>query len=257
MTTTDTPADQPDHPNQPDQPDQPDQANQADHPDQVAALVPAATVVLLRDGTNGLETLMMRRNSKLSFVGGMWVFPGGRVDDADYPPNNPSDVYTASLNAAVREAAEEANLTIPPEHLVPYAHWTPPLDYPKRFATWFFLAPAPPGDVTVDGGEIHEHAWWAPKETLALHAAGEIEMLAPTYITLMELAQQPDTKTALASARNRADNIPHYATHTAHAADHPVALWQQDAGYDSYDADAVGPRHRLAMKPGGWRFEQT
>ena len=39
----------------------------------------AATVVLLRDGAGGLETLLLRRNSRIAF-GGMWVFPGGRVD---------------------------------------------------------------------------------------------------------------------------------------------------------------------------------
>ena len=42
----------------------------------------AATVVLLRDGSDGLETLMLRKNSKIAF-GGMWVFPGGRVDPGD------------------------------------------------------------------------------------------------------------------------------------------------------------------------------
>mgnify|MGYP003343572357 CR=1 FL=1 len=45
--------------------------------------VPAATVIVLRDTADGLETLMLRRASKLSFAGGLWVFPGGRVDDAD------------------------------------------------------------------------------------------------------------------------------------------------------------------------------
>ena len=44
--------------------------------------IDAATVVVLRDGDEGLETLMLRRNSKIAF-GGMWVFPGGRVDDTD------------------------------------------------------------------------------------------------------------------------------------------------------------------------------
>ena len=37
--------------------------------------IPAATVVLLRDAPGGLETLMLRRNSKLAFAGGAWVFP--------------------------------------------------------------------------------------------------------------------------------------------------------------------------------------
>jgi len=38
--------------------------------------LPAATVIVLRDGVDGPETLMLRKNSKIAF-GGMWVFPGG------------------------------------------------------------------------------------------------------------------------------------------------------------------------------------
>ena len=44
---------------------------------------PAATVVLLREADGILEALMMRRGAGLAFMGGMWVFPGGRVDPAD------------------------------------------------------------------------------------------------------------------------------------------------------------------------------
>lgn len=43
----------------------------------------AATVLLLREFEDALEVLMMRRGSGLSFMAGMWVFPGGRVDAAD------------------------------------------------------------------------------------------------------------------------------------------------------------------------------
>jgi 8-oxo-dGTP pyrophosphatase MutT (NUDIX family) len=44
---------------------------------------PAATVMLLRDGPSGLEVFMLRRATSASFAGGAYVFPGGRVDDAD------------------------------------------------------------------------------------------------------------------------------------------------------------------------------
>lgn len=47
---------------------------------------PAATIVLLRDGADGLEVLLMRRNRKAGFVPGAYVFPGGRVDGADAEP---------------------------------------------------------------------------------------------------------------------------------------------------------------------------
>jgi 8-oxo-dGTP pyrophosphatase MutT (NUDIX family) len=47
---------------------------------------PAATVITLRDAANGYEILMLRRNLNSDFVGGAYVFPGGRVDDADAGP---------------------------------------------------------------------------------------------------------------------------------------------------------------------------
>ncbi len=47
---------------------------------------PAATVMLLRDapdGPAGIEVFMLRRTTKAAFGAGMFVFPGGRVDEAD------------------------------------------------------------------------------------------------------------------------------------------------------------------------------
>ncbi|MEM9714441.1 MAG: hypothetical protein AAGA17_19620, partial [Actinomycetota bacterium] len=47
----------------------------------------AATVMLVRDGDDGLEVFMLRRNLDSAFVAGAYVFPGGAVDpeDADDP----------------------------------------------------------------------------------------------------------------------------------------------------------------------------
>jgi 8-oxo-dGTP pyrophosphatase MutT (NUDIX family) len=44
---------------------------------------PAATVLLLREGRDTTEVLVIRRHEKLAFMGGMWVFPGGTVCAAD------------------------------------------------------------------------------------------------------------------------------------------------------------------------------
>ena len=48
---------------------------------------PAATVMLVRDAGDGpdgsLEVLMLRRHPESVFAADAWVFPGGRVDDAD------------------------------------------------------------------------------------------------------------------------------------------------------------------------------
>ncbi|CAN5557588.1 NUDIX hydrolase [soil metagenome] len=43
----------------------------------------AATVMLVRDGDDGLEVFMLRRNLAADFVGGAYVFPGGAIDPAD------------------------------------------------------------------------------------------------------------------------------------------------------------------------------
>lgn len=44
---------------------------------------PAATIVLLRDGTQGPEVFMLRRTLQAKFVAGAYVFPGGKLDAAD------------------------------------------------------------------------------------------------------------------------------------------------------------------------------
>ncbi|HXG03657.1 MAG TPA: NUDIX domain-containing protein, partial [Candidatus Binatia bacterium] len=44
---------------------------------------PAASLVLLRDGPDGVETLLIRRHEGSRFAAGDFVFPGGRVEPAD------------------------------------------------------------------------------------------------------------------------------------------------------------------------------
>jgi 8-oxo-dGTP pyrophosphatase MutT (NUDIX family) len=48
-----------------------------------AAIPLAATVVLARDSDYGLQVLMTKRAAGLSFMAGLWVFPGGRVEAGD------------------------------------------------------------------------------------------------------------------------------------------------------------------------------
>jgi 8-oxo-dGTP pyrophosphatase MutT (NUDIX family) len=59
----------------------------------------AATVLLLRESAGELEVLMMRRGAGLAFMAGMWVFPGGRVDQAD---------ASAALRGRILPAAPDA-----------------------------------------------------------------------------------------------------------------------------------------------------
>jgi 8-oxo-dGTP pyrophosphatase MutT (NUDIX family) len=55
----------------------------ADGAEPPVPLQPAATVVLLRDGPDGLQAYLQQRHSSLRFAAGMHAFPGGRVDPAD------------------------------------------------------------------------------------------------------------------------------------------------------------------------------
>lgn len=45
--------------------------------------IPASTVLLLRDGEDGAQVLMLRRPSRSSFAARAFVFPGGAVDTTD------------------------------------------------------------------------------------------------------------------------------------------------------------------------------
>jgi 8-oxo-dGTP pyrophosphatase MutT (NUDIX family) len=86
---------------------------------------PAATVLTLRDAPNGYEILMLRRNVRSEFMGGIFVFPGGAVDseDAEAPVYGLDDVVAsqrlglergglAFYVASLRELFEEAGLLI-------------------------------------------------------------------------------------------------------------------------------------------------
>ena len=84
-----------------------------------APLKPAATVLLLRDGTDGIEVLMTRRSATASFAPGAYVFPGGAIDPADAAahgiaqcrPGQPALQLTQSI-AAVRESFEELGILL-------------------------------------------------------------------------------------------------------------------------------------------------
>src|SRR4051794_33196699 len=83
----------------------------------------AATVIVLRGGSGGLEVLLVQRNPQQRFMGGAWVFPGGAVD-ADEAGHGD----LAHRLAGVREVQEEVGVELPgPDALLPFSRWiTPP-----------------------------------------------------------------------------------------------------------------------------------
>lgn len=87
----------------------------------VAVPVPAATVLMLRDGADGLEVFMVKRHHQIDFVAGALVFPGGKTapGDSDTALRGMMDCAEAwdetmrALGAAaIREAFEESGILL-------------------------------------------------------------------------------------------------------------------------------------------------
>lgn len=213
---------------------------------------PSATLVLLRDAGAGIEVLLVRRNRRLDFHGGAWVFPGGRIDPADEAPGG--DEVDAARRAAVRELREEAGLTVDPDPLVHVSTWTTPEIAPKRFRTLFFVGRGD-GAVQIDGGEIHDHRWIAPRDALARQRDGELELPPPQHVTLLTLAPYPSVEAALHGARSSEPLS--FSPRFVRSGDVAVCLYEGDAGYEACVLDAPGPRHRLWLSADEWRYERS
>ena len=209
---------------------------------------PAATVVPIRDGAGAPEVLLLRRSSTLAFHGGAWVFPGGRLDAAA----GETDDAHGARRAAAREAHEEAGLVLDPASLVQLSHWTTPEGQPRRFATWFWIAPVGEADVRVDGGEIHEHRWLTAVDALAAHRAKSIELPPPTFVTLAVLARHGSAHEALAAVASAEPVV--YLPRIVKASAGMASLYPGDAGWATRDAELPGARHRLLFLESGWRY---
>ncbi len=87
----------------------------------VSPAVPAATILLLRDGPQGLEVFMVKRHHQIDFASGALVFPGGKVFEGDSHAalenltDGVSDWSTdmrALGAAAIREVFEESGILL-------------------------------------------------------------------------------------------------------------------------------------------------
>ena len=182
----------------------------------------AATLVLLRESPEGPEVLLVQRNPKQRFMGGVWVFPGGAVhsSDADHAA------------AAVRELEEEAGIGLPEAAaIVPWTRWITPAEVKVRFDTRFFVAEAPPGaEATADGSECLDARWLRPAAALEAHERGELMLVFPTIKHLEALAEFDTVVRALDNAR-RSEVVPVQPKVTVREGSAEV-LMPGDPGYD-------------------------
>jgi 8-oxo-dGTP pyrophosphatase MutT (NUDIX family) len=153
----------------------------------------AATVLLLRPGAQGPEVYVMVRQASMAFAGGMVAFPGGGVDAVDRAAVDPF------LACAVREVAEETGVALTSSALIAWDAWTTPVQMPRRYRTWFYLAVLPPEAEAADiSGEASWAGWVRPADALARVAAEEWRMLPPTYCSLLRLATFSSVEEAVA-----------------------------------------------------------
>jgi 8-oxo-dGTP pyrophosphatase MutT (NUDIX family) len=183
---------------------------------------PAATVVLLRDGADGLEVWLQQRATTLAFAAGMYAFPGGRVDDDEdaaavlHDPSHDAvvwgdeDVEITRLHAAaaVRETWEESGVRLDASTLVPWARWVTPPGDTRRFDARFYLAPCPrdqsPEPLT---GEVATGAWFVVHAAVEAFTTGDLPMWPPTISTLASLTAFDDVASALAAAPSHIEAV--------------------------------------------------
>ena len=166
---------------------------------------PAATVILLRDGGQGVEVLLVQRNPAARFMGGAWVFPGGAVDEGDRGADWPATLR----RAAVREVYEETRVRLTdPDGLVPVSRWITPAEYKVRFDTSFFVVGLPAGEqVEVDGSECVDAAWVRPADALESFDRGDMFLVLPTISHLEMLAGFESVEHAVAASRERQPRV--------------------------------------------------
>jgi 8-oxo-dGTP pyrophosphatase MutT (NUDIX family) len=162
---------------------------------------PSASVILLRDGTLGLETYLMQRHARMAFAASMVVFPGGRLEPVDSGGPHDDPIRACAL----RETLEETGVALAADDLHPWAHWITPEAEPRRYDTQFFVARMPADQHAQDiSGETDDAAWWSPDAALQAERSGAMALMPPTLSIMLELADHDSVAAVLAAAENRA-----------------------------------------------------
>ena len=122
-----------------------------------------------------------------------FVFPGGALEPGEIP-----------TEAAARELAEEAGITIDPAQLHYFAHWITPSVERKRFGARFFVGQLPAGQTpAIDRHEVIDMTWVTPAQGLA--RSDELRLPPPQIRTLLELAPCGSTADLIELCRARAE----------------------------------------------------
>ncbi len=95
-------------------------------------------------------------------------------------------------------------LVLRAELLRPWARWITPPVSPRRYDTAFLVAVVPQGqEADAHTTEAVEATWWYPHEALAEWQRGGMQLMAPTYRTLEQIAEHPTSEALFAAAEER------------------------------------------------------
>jgi 8-oxo-dGTP pyrophosphatase MutT (NUDIX family) len=173
----------------------------------------AASLIGVRDGSDGPEVLVIERTLDHRFLPGYVAFPGGAVDPGDGPLAERwfGDAGEAGRAAAVRELAEEVGLAMtagavvaaqpdrplgrihdaPPEvaRLPEVARWVAPSRVPVRFDARYYAVRMNDAATPAPDGIEAKDAWWeTPRGLIAAWEVGERLLYWPTHFTMGALA---------------------------------------------------------------------
>ncbi|MFT4564562.1 MAG: 8-oxo-dGTP pyrophosphatase MutT (NUDIX family) [Gammaproteobacteria bacterium] len=219
----------------------------------IVPALPSSSVIMMRERAGSPEILLVKRNSKIVFHGGAWVFPGGKVDAEDASADIQNDEMAIARRAGVREVHEEAGLRIDGASMLPFSHWTTPENQPKRFAAWFFICMVPQdSQVVVDGSEIVDHRWIGVDEALAQRYRDEITLPPPAFVSLLKIRSFGHAQDVLNYVEDR--GAERFSPRVVELESGRCSLYAEDVGYESLTLDAPGPRHRLRMLKNGWQY---
>ena len=235
----------------------------------VAPVRPASTVVLIRPSASRFEVFLVRRHENIAFMGGVTVFPGGRVDSSDDRAEQgeladrlapaiarmdglqPGPAIAHHL-AATRELLEESGVRVEPHDLTPFARWITPEFQPKRFDTWFFLTVAAAGQAAAHDGVEHSHGTWIdPAEAIAMCRRDEISLAPPTWTTLRKLSAFASVEDAAQWARRT--RIVSVQPAFVERDGSRILMLPGDPLYPDTSGQEVPPETRFVMKDGRWK----
>lgn len=198
---------------------------------------------------------MVRRNNQVAFMAGAYVFPGGRVDDAEIERAGGDDALSYRL-AAVRELEEEASVRVDPAELVLIAHWVTPEVETRRYDTYFFIVRMPSGqEARHDDSETTEMAWMTPREAIARCERGEIMLPPPTWTTLKRMQRHGSVAELFEWADGVA--IPRVQPHLVKDAEQTLLTLPGDPTYPTIEGWDVPEDTRFRLEGGRWRPVKT